>query len=188
MSSSEPHDISKPVAGVPEDSLYEIRNVQQVRGELRRRWFFSHEMDLIVWFDERDRPVSFQLSYDKHRRIERTIRWKPGLGFSHYRVDDTLTGDKDLAPNPSGSALLVPDGVFEAPRVRARFLALSTAIPWVITQYVADRLLAHPEHRSAIDIGKALELAVLVAIPVALILVCLKSVRETSGRRHRRRI
>jgi len=32
--------------------MREIPDVQQVPGEPRRRWFFSHEQDLIVWFGE----------------------------------------------------------------------------------------------------------------------------------------
>lgn len=183
MSNPEPDTIAVPGTVIPQDALYEIRNVQQVSGEPTRRWFFSHEMDLIVWFDGEDQPISFQLSYDKHRRIERTIRWKPGLGFSHHRVDDSLTGNEDLAPNPSGSALLVPDGAFDATKVRARFLALSPAMPWAITQYVADRLLAHPEHRSWDSIRKPLILAAVIAIPLAMILAYLKSSRAGS-RRH----
>ena len=178
MSSSDLHEISESAAGMRQDSLYEIRNVQQIRGELNRRWFFSHEMDLIVWFDEDDKPISFQLSYDKQRN-ERAIRWKPAYGYSHHEVEDNRSGAR------AGSALLTPAGAFDAPRVRSRFLALSAAVPWAITQYVADRLLAHPEHRSRIDIGKALELAVLLAMPIALIFACLKSLRDGGRRRHR---
>ena len=47
MSSPDLHEISEPAAGMPQDSLYEIRNVQQIRGEPTRRWFCAQEMELI---------------------------------------------------------------------------------------------------------------------------------------------
>jgi hypothetical protein len=176
VSSPEPHPIAVAGTVIPQDALYEIRNVQQVRGEPTRRWFCADEMDLIVWFDEDDKPVSFQLAYDRHRRIERVIRWNPARGYSHHRVDEQR--------RPSaGSALLLPDGSFDATKVRARFLALSPAMPWAVTQYVADRLLAHPEHRSWDSIRKPLILAAVIAIPLATILAYLKSSRA-GGRRH----
>ena len=49
------------------EMLLEIRNVDQVPGEPRRRWFFSHEQDLLIWFVEGGKPVAFQLSYGKYR-------------------------------------------------------------------------------------------------------------------------
>ena len=164
------------------DPLYEIRNVQQVPGEPRRRWFFSHEMDLIVWFDEQSKPVSFQLSYDKHRWVERAIRWKAGHGYSHFRMAGGMT---EGGGGPS-SELLVPDsGPFDAARIRAKFLALSSAMPPPIAGYVADRLRAHPAHRLESDVREALITTALIAISFALILACLKSPR-TKSRGHRR--
>ena len=153
------------VAAAPEDGFYEVRNVRQVPGELRRRWFFSDPMDLIVWFDESGRPVSFQLAYDKHRD-ERVIRWRPGQGYSHHSVDDARMGSR------AGSALLIPAGPFDAARVRARFLALSPALPWVVTQYVADRLKAYPQYR----VERVLALAAVIVIPV-LVVLALRSYR-----------
>jgi hypothetical protein len=173
---------------IPENALFEIRNVRQIRGEARRRWFFSHEMDLIVWFDEEDRPISFQLAYDKHR-TERVIRWKPASGYSHYRADDGLTGD-EAGPSSAGSLLLIPDGPFNAARVRARFLILSSPVPEPIANYVADRLREHPEYQSGPaksaarkdgSIQGALGLAVLIAIPLLMVLAFSAS-RSTRSR------
>jgi hypothetical protein len=61
--------------------LREVLNVQQVAGEPPRRWFFSHQQDLWVWFGEDGVPVAFQLAYGKYRD-ERAIRWKAGRGFA----------------------------------------------------------------------------------------------------------
>ena len=48
--------------------LSEVRNCRQVRGEPRRRWFGSEQMDLIVWCDDTGAPIGFQLCYDLARQ------------------------------------------------------------------------------------------------------------------------
>lgn len=117
--------------------LREVRDVQQVAGEPPRRWFFSHQQDLWVWFGEDGVPVAFQLAYGKYRN-ERAIRWKSGEGFVHRRVDDgESAGVVKQAP------LLVPDGVFEAGKVIAHFLEISTELPRDIVEFVVARLREH---------------------------------------------
>lgn len=120
--------------------LLEIRNVQQEPGEPRRRWWFSHEQDLLVWFGDDGTPVAFQLSYGKYRG-ERAIRWKMKRSFSHYRVDDGTASAFGL-----GAPLLMAGGAFDAPRVLKRFLELSTEMPREIADFVAARLREHPEY------------------------------------------
>lgn len=44
--------------------LRELANVRQVAGEPRRRWFFCHEIDLVLFEDEQG-ICAFQLAYDK---------------------------------------------------------------------------------------------------------------------------
>jgi hypothetical protein len=121
--------------------LREIRNTQQVPGENTRRWFFSHEQDLLVWFGEDGRPVAFQLAYGKYRD-EHAIRWKVGRGFVHHCVDDGESGGIGKE-----APLLLPDGAFEAKGVLERFLALSGEMPQDIVEFVAARLREHPEYR-----------------------------------------
>lgn len=117
--------------------LREVRDVQQVAGEPPRRWFFSNQQDLWVWFGEDGVPVAFQLAYGKYRN-ERAIRWKSGEGFVHRRVDDGESADVvKQAP------LLVPDGAFEAEKVIARFLEISTELPRDIVEFVVARLREH---------------------------------------------
>ena len=122
--------------------LHEIRNVEQVPGEPRRRWFFSHEQDLLVWFGDESTPVAFQLSYGKYRD-ERAIRWNAGRGFTHHRVDDGESG-----PLTSNAPLLVADGEFDAARVLRRFRELAAEVPRDITEFVAARLREHPEYHA----------------------------------------
>ena len=123
------------------DILREVRNVQQVPGEPRRRWFFSHKQDLMVWFGEDGNPVAFQLCYGKYRD-EHAIRWKAGRGFVHHRVDDgEITGKVKQA------AILFADGAFEAATVLKQFLELSNEVPRDLVALVSARLREHPEYR-----------------------------------------
>jgi hypothetical protein len=119
--------------------LLEVRNVDQVPGEPRRRWFFSHEQDLLVWFDDDGTPVAFQLSYGKYRN-EHAIRWKVNRGFAHYTVDDGESGAVS-----SQAPILVADGAFEAAQVLRRFRELSAEMPQDIVEFVCARLREHPE-------------------------------------------
>jgi len=121
--------------------LLEVKNIQQVPGEPRRRWFFSHEQDLFVWFGDDGRPVAFQLSYGKYRD-EHAIRWKAGRGFTHYSVDDGESGAVT-----SDAPLLMADGPFAASRVATRFRALAAELPRDVVDFVIARLREHPEHR-----------------------------------------
>ena len=120
--------------------LLEVRNVQQVPGEPHRRWFFSHEQDLLIWFDDDGKPVAFQLSYGKYRD-EHAIRWKAKRGFAHYSVDDGESGAFD-----SQAPILIADGIFQAARVLKRFRELSGEMPQDIVDFVSARLREHPEY------------------------------------------
>lgn len=124
-----------------DELLAEIRNIDQKPGEPPRRWFFSHEQDLLVWTGADGRPVAFQLSYGKYRN-EHAIRWKAERGFTHHSVDDgESTASSREAP------LLMADGPFDAPRVVRRFRELSANIPRDIADFVIERLQEHPACR-----------------------------------------
>ena len=45
--------------------LRELSGVQQIKGEPMRRWFYDHEIDLVIWQDDAGEIISFQLAYDK---------------------------------------------------------------------------------------------------------------------------
>jgi hypothetical protein len=82
--------------------LQEIAEKSLNPSEKGRRWFFSHQMDLILWVDERGGLRAFQLAYDKYRD-EHLLAWRPEHGLVHYAVDDQSTpilspnGEADLA-------------------------------------------------------------------------------------------
>ena len=123
--------------------LREVRNTRQAHDEPPRRFFFSHEQDLWVWFGEDGAPVAFQLAYGKYRN-EHAIRWKAGRGFVHQKVDDGESAGVLVKQAP----MLLADGVFDAAAVLERFLELSAEMPWEIADFVAARLREHPEFRA----------------------------------------
>jgi hypothetical protein len=114
--------------------LREIPNTRQIEGEPRRAWYFSHDLDLVVWFDAADAPCGFQLAYDKYRG-EHSITWNRDTGFRHYMVDD---GEKSALN--SATPFLYADGPFPRDTVLERFVALSGELPPGIAAFVADRL------------------------------------------------
>ena len=121
--------------------LREIVNTRQDPDEPPRRFFFSHEQDLWVWFGGDGAVTGFQLSYGKYRN-EHAIRWKADRGFLHQRVDDGETGALVKA-----APILIADGAFDATGVLERFLELSDEMPKEIVDFVAARLREHPEYR-----------------------------------------
>lgn len=117
--------------------LREIRDVRQVTGELRRRWFTSETMDLIVWLDESNEPTQLQLCYDKgRRRAERAFTWKPGTGFTHTAVDDGEYGNGRYKATP----IMVVDGGFNNERVGTLFQNHSVNMPADIINFVAGKI------------------------------------------------
>jgi hypothetical protein len=123
--------------------LKEIQNTRQEADQPPRRFFFSHEQDLWVWFGEGGEPVGFQLAYGKYRN-EHAIRWKADRGFVHHRVDD----GESAGALAKAAPILLADGVFDAAAVLERFLELSAEMPPEIVDFVAARLREHPEFRA----------------------------------------
>gem|GEM_PF-955975 len=99
-----------------------------------RRWFFCHDLDLVVWFDDKDHPVAFQLAYDRYRD-ERWITWDEGKGCCHYAVDEgnPFAGETQ-------TPLLFADGAFDANRIIDLFKSLPTEMPPDIATFVLRKL------------------------------------------------
>ena len=121
--------------------LQEILQTYQAPDEPPRRFFFSHEQDLWVWFGDGGAIAGFQLAYGKYRD-EHAIRWKAGRGFAHERVDDGESAGVLVKQSP----ILVADGAFDAASVLERFLELSAEMPEEIVDFVAARLREHPQY------------------------------------------
>lgn len=114
--------------------LQEIRDVRQIAGEPKRRWFFCHEMDLVLWEEENGAICGFQLAYDKHKN-EHALTWHQDRGFVHYVVDDG-----EPTANVNATPLLYSTDAFDRERVLRQFLALSGEIPPEISRFVQARL------------------------------------------------
>ena len=107
--------------------------VKQVAGEPKRRWFFCHEIDLVV-FEDGGGVCGFQLAYDKQRN-EHSIAWSRDRGFMHYVVDD---GEPFAGVDET--PFLYANGPFKRDRVLEQFLALATEVPADIAAFVAGKL------------------------------------------------
>ena len=120
--------------------LREFANVRQRPGEPRRRWFHSPEEDLIVWYETDGSLWGFQLCYDR-KNLERALTWTKEKGYSHLKVDDG-----EIEPlTVKRTAILVPDGIFDAKGVLERFLSVSESLPEDIVELVVERIRAYDE-------------------------------------------
>jgi hypothetical protein len=120
--------------------LYEIKNVSQYKNELKRRWFFDHDIDLTVWVDLENRIDSFQLCYDKIQNFH-ALTWKKNFGFKHNRVDDGE--DLNSIGNYKSIPILLMDGHFEKERIIEIFSKNCLNIPKFISKFVLEKLMSY---------------------------------------------
>jgi hypothetical protein len=120
----------------------EFVNIRQVPGEPRRRWFFSDEFDLILWFGEDGGFAGFELCYDKSG-VERSISWRPDSGFEHMAVD----AGEDRSGKHKAAPIMVMDRRFNAMRVLSTLVDECRSIPPEIAAYVVRTLETHPSYR-----------------------------------------
>ncbi|MCX7820587.1 MAG: hypothetical protein N2258_02810 [Brevinematales bacterium] len=113
--------------------LQEIKDVAQIPGEKRRRWFASPNFDLFVFFDK-DEIVEFQLSYNK-RDKEKIVIWTKDNGFSHQAVDDG-----DHPGKIKRSPIIIPDGIFSKNKVLEDFTREAKNIDKKIADFVKEKL------------------------------------------------
>lgn len=123
--------------------LRELVDTRQVKGEPPRKWFFSHDLDLVVWFDSTGLPCAFQLAYNKYKN-EHSISWHHEKGYQHYAVDDgESSGIRSTTP------FLYANGPFMRDIVVEQFIALSGELPFTVTEVIVKKLrefngLIHP--------------------------------------------
>ncbi|MFM7750319.1 MAG: hypothetical protein ACKPB0_07870, partial [Opitutaceae bacterium] len=113
---------------------------------LRRRWFESADLDLVVWYAADGAIAGFQLLYGTPRG-ERALTWNPGPGFSHHAID---AGDRLLGKL---SPVLVPCAESPAPDLATRFAAQAGSLETALADFVVTRLRAatsssEPDNRS----------------------------------------
>ena len=117
--------------------LVELKNVRQIKGEGRRRWFRDESFDLIVWYTG-DEMVGFQLCYKKNNR-EHALTWRADGGYSHNRIDD---GERVFVSKMT--PILVADGAFDRESVSQRFLAAARNLEPELAAFIHEKLKAYP--------------------------------------------
>jgi len=123
--------------------LREIPKPRQIPDDPRRRWFTAPGLDLIVWFDESNQPLGFQLCYEKKHK-EFALTWKAGKGYDHSAVD---SGEQ--LPIRNRTPVLVADGTFDADYVSRLFEAASVEVPSPLRSLVSEALRVYPRNPNA---------------------------------------
>lgn len=108
----------------------------QHEGEPRRRWFADDYFDIIVWLDQNETLLGFQLCYDK-KRNEHSLTWTRSGGFQHDLIDD-----REESPAKKESPILIADGPFPADKVMERFITDSEGIEQEIRSFIIEKLSA----------------------------------------------
>jgi hypothetical protein len=104
--------------------LQEVKDVRQIPGDLRRRWFCDDYFDLIVWFDPAGSFQGFQLCYDR-KLNPRALTWLQDKGYRHNGIDD---GEGEAGGHKS-SPILVSDGAFSARTTGDRLAEAGACLP-----------------------------------------------------------
>ncbi|MFC1859169.1 hypothetical protein ACFL9U_14260 [Thermodesulfobacteriota bacterium] len=121
--------------------MYEIQSVKQDSGDLKKRWFFDHEMDLLVWLEKSDEIVGFQLCYDKVKNPH-ALTWNRNKGYRYNRVDY----GEDKIGYLRGSPILLMNGAFEGKRIAEVFKHESSKIDVAVSTFVYEKILAFSFH------------------------------------------
>lgn len=113
----------------------EIKQVRQIPGEDRRRWFAAEGMDLIVWEGGKAGFTGFQLCFDKGG-VSRALTWDALRGFNFNRVDE---GDNRCGKYKQ-SPILIPAGLFDAQELIEPFSVSSPGLPEEVAAFVKAKL------------------------------------------------
>lgn len=114
--------------------MREIGPLRQDGARGRRRWFQDDYFDLFVWQDEGERPVAFELCYDR-KAIEGAITWSEAKGFAHARVD---AGEQ--SPFVSMTPLHRAGGTLPYFRIYHRFVAATERWQPELRAFLLERL------------------------------------------------
>ncbi len=118
----------------------EYKHVRQIEGEAKRRWFTDQYFDLIVWFDDEENIIGFQLCYDISQK-HRALTWRQGKGFSHHKVDDGENRPGKMKASP----ILVSDGVFDYAKIAESFRKKSLEIDEDVSRFVYNKIMEYPD-------------------------------------------
>lgn len=117
--------------------LKEAKNVMQVPGEPRRRWFDDEDFDLIVWFEPGEEIWGFQLCYDREKK-PRALTWTRRYGYKHAGIDN---GEHIWGASKS-SPVLIEDGLFDAPSISEKLEKAAGEMPHGLTAFILEKVRA----------------------------------------------
>ena len=123
-------------------AMTEIKNVQQIAGESRRRWFVSADIDLIMWYEDGGSPTGFQLCYDKNT-VEHAFDWRSDSGYGHMAVDD---GEQNPGLNYKETPILVADGSIDVNHIHQLFAGSCENLPTAVVDFVERKIMQHPNY------------------------------------------
>lgn len=115
--------------------LTELKDVTQIPGEAKRRWFTDEFFDLIVWYGNDDTVTGFQLCYDKDGD-QRAFTWRISSSATHHRVDDG-----ESKPTRKATPVLLPDGMFDHRAIADRFLIESRNLDSNVAGFVYEKII-----------------------------------------------
>jgi len=115
--------------------LKEAKNVRQIEGEPRRRWFDDEYFDLIVWFEKNDSIWGFQLCYDREYK-PRALTWTKKDGYKHTGIDDGEGSGGMMKESP----VLVADGLFNTRTTGQKLEAAAGGLPTEIKDFVLKKV------------------------------------------------
>lgn len=116
--------------------LKEIADIKQGSSDIRKRWFSSDAVDLVVWLDQYNGLVAFHLCYDKSHS-ERAIVWRgKGKVLVHHSVDDGESEPGKYKASP----ILIEATKLPLKIIREKLLLESSELPPVILADVLARL------------------------------------------------
>ncbi len=114
--------------------LQESEYVRQVTGEPKRRWFSDDYFDLIVWVDESNDILNFQLCYDKTGH-PRALNWQ-AEGYSHLGIDD----GEDRIGKSKATPILIPDGIFNKDGIVEAFEKACSEMDIQVSKFVLEKI------------------------------------------------
>ena len=119
--------------------LKENISVRQITGEPRRRWFENRDFDLIIWFDDSEAIIGFELCYHK-LTDEHALRWDRESGYQHYRIDDGEGGVRKHKASPVSTG----GKPFDRHQIALHFEAAKTGLESHLFLFVYEKILQFP--------------------------------------------
>lgn len=120
--------------------LYEVKDVRQICGEEKRRWFVDEAFDLLIWETGDKRITGFQLCYNKEG-IRHVLSWQEETGYMHNLLDE----GEDRPGKYKMSPILVMNGQFSGDRVAEMFLNSSIFLEKHISSFIYGKIRQYPD-------------------------------------------